>query len=158
MEKHPYYPSLPAERRTRRNRAQALREDRRRTTVRRWGLAGALGPMLLAPAGMAIAAVGVSTQAYWQPQPAPLVSAENQAWFRSGEPIAYEGYVYYPAGARVFFDGNVMVRAGAFRGIPIYIDTTIEAFSRIFIPAGLQVMSGRTALASSNAHTIIAMS
>jgi hypothetical protein len=73
-------------------------------------------------------------QVYWQPQPAPLVTAENETWYRLGEPITFEGYVYYPAGARVFFDGNVMVRSGAYRGIPIYTDTTIEAYSRVFVP------------------------
>jgi hypothetical protein len=62
------------------------------------------------------------------------VTAENEPWFRLGEPITFEGYVYYPAGARVYFDGNVMVRSGAFRGIPIYTDTTIEAYSRVFVP------------------------
>lgn len=76
----------------------------------------------------------VSAQAHWQPRPAPLVTADNEPWFRLGEPITFEGYVYYPAGARVFFDGNVMVRSGAFRGIPLYIDTTIEAYSRVFVP------------------------
>lgn len=76
----------------------------------------------------------VSAQVYWQPQPAPLVTAENESWFRLGKPIAFEGYLYYPAGARVYFDGNVMVRSGAFRGIPVYADTTIEAYSRVFVP------------------------
>lgn len=98
------------------------------------GLAGVFRPLLLAAAGLLLATSGVFAQVYWQPQPAPLVTAENEPWFRLGEPITFDGYVYYPAGARVFFDGNVMVRSGAFRGIPIYTDTTIEAYSRVFVP------------------------
>jgi hypothetical protein len=104
------------------------------THVRTFGFTAVFGPLLFAAAGILLVAAGASAQAYWQPQPAPVVTAENESWFRLGEPITFEGYVYYPAGARVFFDGNVMVRSGAFRGIPIYTDTTIEAYSRVFVP------------------------
>jgi hypothetical protein len=101
--------------------------ERRRATVH-------LAPLLLAGIFALCSPAPLSPQVIWQPQPAPLVTAEGETWFRLGEPIAFEGYVYYPAGARVFFDPNVMVRSGTFRGIPIYIDTTIEAYSRIFLP------------------------
>jgi hypothetical protein len=97
-------------------------------------LAVSLKPVLLATVGLLLVSGGAAAQVYWQPQPAPLVTAENESWFRLGEPITFEGYIYYPAGARVFFDGNVMVRSGAFRGIPIYTDTTIEAYSRVLVP------------------------
>jgi hypothetical protein len=88
----------------------------------------------LALAGLLLVAAGASAQAYWQPHPAPLVTAENEPWFQLGEPLTFEGYFYYPAGARVFFDGNIMVRSGSYRGIPLYTDTTIEAYSRVFVP------------------------
>src|SRR5574338_583062 len=90
--------------------------------------------VLFASTGVLLVVSDASAQAYWQPQPAPAITADYETWFRLGEPITFEGYVYYPAGARVFFDGNVMVRSGAFRGIPLYVDTTIEAYSRIFVP------------------------
>ncbi len=84
--------------------------------------------------GLMLNAPAVSAQVYWQPQPAPTVTAENERWFQLGEPITFEGYYYYPAGARVFFDGNRMVRTGSYRGIPLYADTTIEPYSKVLVP------------------------
>src|SRR5262245_24340808 len=46
----------------------------------------------------------------WQPAAAPPVTAENTAWFQSGEPIYWMGDVYYPAGATRMFDSYIMVR------------------------------------------------
>lgn len=102
--------------------------------MRTSGLAGAMRSWLLIGAAPLLVTASLSAQVYWQPQPAPLVGAENEPWFQLGEPISFDGYVYYPAGPRVYFDGNIMVRSGAFRGIPIYTDTTIEAYSRVFVP------------------------
>lgn len=93
-------------------------------------------PLFLVMAGLFLIATGASAQVYWQPQPAPVVTAEHEAWFRLGEPITFEGYYYYPAGARVFFNGNYMVRTGSYRGIPLYADTTIEPYSKVFVPIG----------------------
>lgn len=97
-------------------------------------LPGAIRLLLPALGSILFVAANAFAQAYWTPQPAPLASAESETWFRLGQPIAFEGYVYYPAGPRVYFDNNTMVRSGAFRGIPIYTDTTIEPYSRIFVP------------------------
>ena len=69
-----------------------------------------------------------------QPTPAPLVTAEGEAWFRAGEPIVYSGGLYYPAGALIHFLPNEMVRTGMFRGVPLYSRTTIEPFSVVFVP------------------------
>ncbi len=70
-----------------------------------------------------------------QPTPAPLVTAENEAWYRAGDPIAFAGNLYYPAGAAIHFLPNEMVRSGFYRGVPLYSRTTIEPFSMIFVPA-----------------------
>jgi hypothetical protein len=73
-------------------------------------------------------------QVVWLPSPPPLVVADFEEWYRSGEPIAFAGTLYYPAGAIRHFDGNRMVRTGAHRGVPFYADTTLEPYSIIFVP------------------------
>jgi hypothetical protein len=73
-------------------------------------------------------------QAVWQPTPPPLVTAENESWFRAGSPIEWNGDFYYPAGAPQAFDPYVMVSAGSYRGIPLYTDSTLEPYSIVFVP------------------------
>src|SRR5688572_14287439 len=73
-------------------------------------------------------------QATWQPSTPPLVTAENTTWFQAGEPIIWNGDYYYPAGAVQGFDQYQMVRAGSYRGIPLYTDTTLEPYSIVFVP------------------------
>jgi hypothetical protein len=73
-------------------------------------------------------------QVTWQPTPPPLITADNQAWFRAAEPITWDGGVYYPAGAPEPFNRYQMVRIGAYRGIPLYCDTTLELNSIVFVP------------------------
>jgi hypothetical protein len=68
------------------------------------------------------------------PSPPSIVVADAEEWYRSGEPIAFAGALYYPAGAIRHFDGNRMVRTGAHRGVPFYADTTLEPYSVIFVP------------------------
>jgi hypothetical protein len=87
--------------------------------------------LVLAVAGLPAYA---AAQVIYQPQPAPLVNAETETWFMLGEPITFNGHFYYPAGARVFFDGLRMVRTGSYRGIPLYADATLEPFSKVFVP------------------------
>ena len=78
--------------------------------------------------------VAARAQATWQPASPPLVTAENEGWFQAGTPIIWSGDYYFPAGARQFFNGYEMVRAGSFRGIPLYTDATREPFSIVFVP------------------------
>jgi hypothetical protein len=79
---------------------------------------------------------GSFAQVLLLPNPQPLVTAETTTWFQLGDPITFSGSFYYPAGPRVFFDGNVMVRVGDYRGVPLYADATIEPFSIVLVPAG----------------------
>jgi hypothetical protein len=51
-------------------------------------------------------------------------------------PIYVDGDVFYPAGASVFFDQNVMVPSGTFDGVQLYVDTTIEPHSIVLVPIG----------------------
>src|SRR5262249_46924568 len=52
----------------------------------------------------------------------------------SGEPIFWNGDVYYPAGAVRMFDPYVMAPSRSYRGIPLYVDSTLEPFSVVFVP------------------------
>jgi len=75
-----------------------------------------------------------AAQVLYQPTSPPLVTAENTTWFQSGEPIEWNGDVYYAAGAVQGFNGYQMVRSGSYRGIPLYIDSTLEPYSIVFVP------------------------
>lgn len=90
---------------------------------------------LLFVTNLCLVAAGTALgQMHYQPQPQPRVTAENEPWFQLGQPIVVDGITYYQAGARVFFDGNVMVRVNAYRGIPVYANATLEAHSKVFVP------------------------
>src|SRR5436190_8161901 len=73
-------------------------------------------------------------QVTWQPTPPPLITAANEPWFRAGAAIEWNGDFYYPAGAAEAFNAYQMVRAGSYRGIPLYTDTTLEPYSIVFVP------------------------
>lgn len=73
-------------------------------------------------------------QIVWQPTPPPQVTAENTSWYLSGEPIDWNGQLYYPAGPKQFFNRYQMVRSGSFRGIPLYTDTMHESNSVVYVP------------------------
>ena len=68
------------------------------------------------------------------PTPTPLVTAENEAWYQSGEPLTYEGNVYYASGPLTAFNRNEMLLSGFYRGIPLYSRTTWEPYSVVFVP------------------------
>ncbi len=84
---------------------------------------------------IALAVAGrLGAQVNWRPTPPPVVTANNETWFLAGDPLTFEGSYYYPTGPQVFFDGNRMVRTGAYRGVPLYADTTLEPYSKVFVP------------------------
>jgi len=70
----------------------------------------------------------------WQPTQPPLVTAENETWYRAGDAIEWNGAFYYPMGVPQAFNRYQMVRAGSYRGIPLYTDTTLEPYSIVFVP------------------------
>ena len=84
--------------------------------------------------------VPVAAQIQSRPTDPPVVSAANESWYQLGEPIQFAGDLYYRAGAAVFFDGRVMVRSGYYNGVPLYMDTTIEPYSVILVPARVGLM------------------
>jgi hypothetical protein len=77
-----------------------------------------------------------SAQVNLQPTSPPGVTAENETWYRTGEPVPFAGNLYYPAGPAIHFNGDEMVRSGFNRGVPLYSRTTIEPFSVVFVPIG----------------------
>ena len=81
-----------------------------------------------------IAVTPASAQVQSRPTDRPVVTADNESWFVNGEPLQFAGDLYYPAGARVFFNGNTMVRSGHYNGVPLYTDTTIEPYSIVYVP------------------------
>ena len=64
----------------------------------------------------------------------PALTAESERWFVAGDPITYSGMVFYPSGAQIHFNANEMVRIGSYQGTPVYMRTTIEPYSVVFIP------------------------
>ena len=78
----------------------------------------------------------VIAQVTSRPTEPPIVTAENDLWFRRGEPLVFAGDFYYPAGPVVFFNGDVMVRTGSYNGVPLYEDATIEPYSVVLVPIG----------------------
>jgi len=96
--------------------------------------------MRLVVIALLLAATPAFGQMYSRPTESPTADASSQAWFRLREPIQIDGDIYYPAGATVFFNGNVMVRTGHYNGIPVYSDATLEPYSMVFVPAGRGAM------------------
>ena len=92
----------------------------------RW-MAAALMFLLTAP---------VMAQVNSRPTDPPIVTAENDQWYRRGEPIVFSGEFYYPAGPVVFFNRDAMVRTGHYNGVPVYADTTLEPYSIVLVPIG----------------------
>jgi len=87
-----------------------------------------------------LAAAPAWAQIQSRPTEPPIVTAENEQWYRQGEPLQIGGDVYYPAGASVFFNGNTMVRTAHFNGVPLYADTTVEPYSMLLVPVSRGVM------------------
>lgn len=73
-------------------------------------------------------------QVILQRTPAPIVTAESERWYLNGDPITYSGNIYYPTGAQIHFNASEMVRSGFFNGIPLYVRTTLEPFSIVYVP------------------------
>jgi hypothetical protein len=81
-----------------------------------------------------VAAASLHAQVTSQATPAPIVTAESEAWYLDGGPITYSGHFYYPSGAQIHFNANEMVRSGFYEGIPLYVRTTLEPYSIVFVP------------------------
>jgi hypothetical protein len=83
---------------------------------------------------LGVAATSASAQIQIQSTSAPTITAENESWYVTNEPVTFAGNNYYPAGASIHFLANEMVLSGFFRGVPLYTRTTIEPYSVVFVP------------------------
>jgi hypothetical protein len=81
-----------------------------------------------------LASASVAAQVQSRPTDPPAVTAANESWFQQRAPIDFAGDTYYRAGAAVFFDGNTMVPAGSYNGVPLYVDATVEPYSVVLVP------------------------
>ena len=86
--------------------------------------------VLVALAGTSAAIAQISIQS----TAAPTVTAENESWYVTNDPVVFAGNNYYPAGPSIHFLANEMVLSGFFRGVPLYTRTTIEPYSIVFVP------------------------
>ena len=85
-------------------------------------------------------AAPAAAQIQSRPTDAPIVTADNDAWYLRGEPVQFAGDDYYRAGPAVFFNGNTMVRSGHFNGVPLYTDATVEPYSIVYVPLSRGLM------------------
>jgi len=83
-----------------------------------------------------LVAAPLAAQVNFRPTDPPIVTAENDGWYRRGEPIVVGGEFYYPAGPVVFFNGDHMVRTEQYNGVPVYADTLLEPYSVLLVPIG----------------------
>ena len=56
------------------------------------------------------------------------------------EPVVMAGAWYIPSGPTVFFDGAVMVRAGSYKGVSLYVDATRGPYNVVYVPMGNKLM------------------
>jgi hypothetical protein len=89
---------------------------------------------LVAAAFFVISGAAPRAQALLQPTASPTVTADDEQWYQSREPIVFAGNVYYPGGPQTYFNRNEMVRTGSYGGVPLYSRTTLEPFSVVFVP------------------------
>jgi hypothetical protein len=83
---------------------------------------------------VSIVSLPAGGQTLVQPTPGPAVTAENEPWFVSRAPLVFGGTLYFPAGAQVHFNQNEMVPTGFYGRVPVYVRTTLEPRSVIFVP------------------------
>ena len=76
----------------------------------------------------------VTAQVVMRSEPAPASTAGDAAWYRAGEPVMHRGELFYPGGAQTFFQKDVMVLVGEYRGVPLYADPTLETGSIVYVP------------------------
>ena len=92
------------------------------------------------PIVLVLSAPAAHAQLLDQPTPAPTVTADNEQWFVDRAPIFFGGMLYYPAGSQLHFNQNEMVRTGFYGRVPVYVRTTLEPRSVIFVPLSGGVM------------------
>jgi hypothetical protein len=81
-----------------------------------------------------------NAQVYQFRTPPPEVNAAGAIWQINSQPVIVGGLVYYATRGFRMFDGQVMAQVGLFEGVPVYMDTTLEPFSVLYVPIGRENM------------------
>lgn len=76
----------------------------------------------------------------WKATPAPTVTASGAAWQIDGEPVFFAGDWYDPHGSTVFFSESAMIRSSTYRGVPLYVDATVDTYTVVYLPIGGRLM------------------
>ena len=74
--------------------------------------------------------------------PYPEVTAAGAMWQINSEPVVVGGLVYLPTREIHMFDGQVMAQVGIYQGVPVYADTTLEPYSKLYVPVGREGIRG----------------
>jgi hypothetical protein len=109
-------------------------------------IAVSLGACLFVPALATAQSQQVSTPARaqgnvnWTPTPAPAATASGAAWQVDRDPVFFAGDWFDPDGSTVFFNGSVMIQSSSYRGVPLYVDATVDTYSAVYLPIGGHLM------------------
>ncbi len=77
-----------------------------------------------------------NAQVYQFRTPYPTVTAAGALWQIDSEPVMVGGVRYLPTREIRQFDGQVMAQVGIYEGVPVYADTTLEPYSKLYVPVG----------------------
>lgn len=92
---------------------------------------------MLAAVALVIAAGATSgAQVNVEPTRYPAVTAADREWFRARQAIFFAGDSYWPAGAEVYFQPDVMVVTGEFDGVPLLADASRPPYDQVLVPLG----------------------
>src|SRR5262249_44813126 len=81
-----------------------------------------------------------SAQIQWAPAAPPEATVGSVALDSDGGPILFAGIWYYRTGATVFFNGYTMAQVGEYKGVALYVDSTLEPYSIVYIAVGRNLM------------------
>jgi hypothetical protein len=91
-------------------------------------------------AALLVGAAEVSGQAVSTRSTYPAANAADRDWLRSGDPIHFAGDSYFPGGAPVHFDPELMLHTGSYDGVPLFVDTSVEPYSQVLVPIGRNLL------------------
>ena len=66
----------------------------------------------------------------------PEVTAAAADWQINSDPLVVNSSAYLPTREVRLFDGQVMAQVGAYQGVPLYADVTLEPNSILYVPVG----------------------
>ena len=89
---------------------------------------------------MLTAAAPAFGQVMSRPTDPPIVTAENDSWYRLREPVQFAGELTTPPARPSSSTATRWSEQGTTTEYPLYADTTIEPYSIVYVPIGRGVM------------------